>query len=169
MNRSHLYIVLLCFCTTYSQSRAQGEFSNFNITGHGLATNFATDYQCIGINPANTAVRYSEEDKRFVFGLGEMAFSLHSGVLTKRELIQNVAQSGFQTITRDQQLIYAEQFSRQVNAFDFDATTIGLSLNVGKIGSFAFSSRERVDMYSKLGSQISDLIWLGRTASYFTD
>ena len=169
MNRSHLYIVLLCFCTTYSQSRAQGEFSNFNITGHGLATNFATDYQCLGINPANTAVRYSEEDKRFVFGLGEMAFSLHSGVLTKRELIQNVAQSGFQTITRDQQLIYAEQFSRQVNAFDFDATTIGLSLNVGKIGSFAFSSRERVDMYSKLGSQISDLIWLGRTASYFTD
>ena len=47
--------------------------------------------------------------------------------------------------------------------------TIGFSLNVGKIGSFAFSSRERIDVYSKLGDQISDLIWLGRTASYFSD
>jgi hypothetical protein len=147
----------------------QGEFSNFNITGHGLATTFATDYQCQGINPANTAVKYSDEDKRFAIGIGELAFSLHSGVLTKRELIQNIAQKGFQTISRDEQLRYAEQFSKQVNAFDFDATTIGISLNVGKVGSFAFSSRERVDMYSKLGKQVSDLIWLGRTASYFSD
>ncbi len=168
--KSHCLIVIgIAMCLPVGQLLGQGEFSNFNITGHGLATTFATDYQCLGINPANTAVRYSDEDKRFAIGFGESAFSLHSGVLTKKELWQNVIQSGFQSISRDQQLMYAEQFSKQVNVFDFDATTIGFSLNVGKIGSFAFSSRERVDVYSKLGNQISDLIWLGRTASYFTD
>ncbi|MBM3428512.1 MAG: hypothetical protein FJX95_07000, partial [Bacteroidetes bacterium] len=62
---------ILCIHSAFSQ----GEFSSFTITGHGLGTVFATDYQCLGINPANTAVKYNDKSKRFAIGLGEGAFS----------------------------------------------------------------------------------------------
>jgi hypothetical protein len=148
---------------------AQGEFSSFTVTGHGQATVFATDYQCLGINPANTAVKYNDKSKRFAIGLGETAFSLHSGVLTKKELIQNVLQSGFSALSRQDQLSYATQFSKETNAMDFDVMLIGLSMNLGKVGSIGFSMRDRMDMYSKMGPQVSELLWLGNTASMFSD
>jgi hypothetical protein len=114
-------ILAFIFATTLChQMKAQGEFSSFTITGHGLGTVFASDYQCLGINPANTAVKYNDKSKRFALGLGEGAFSLNSGVLTKKELVQNIFQSGFNAINRDQQLMYARQFAQQTNALDMD-------------------------------------------------
>ncbi len=163
------FIAYILFMTSVIQMNAQGEFSSFTITGHGLGTVFATDYQCLGINPANTAVRYNDKSKRFALGLGEGAFSLNSGVLTKKELVQNIFQSGFNSINRDQQLMYAQQFSQQTNTMDMDFMLIGASMNLGKLGAIGFSMRDRMDMYSKMGPEVAELIWLGSTASMFSD
>lgn len=146
-------------------SWGQTEFSSFNLTGHGQATVFATDYQCLGINPANTSVKYGEFDRRIAFGLGETAFSLHSGILAKRELMQNIFRNDFDQLDLSQQLDYAYQFSQENNAFDLDITNIGFSLNAGKIGSFAFVVKDRIDFYSQFGPKVSELIWLGRNAN----
>jgi hypothetical protein len=163
-------ILAFIFATAIAQQmKAQGEFSSFTITGHGLGTVFASDYQCLGINPANTAVKYNEKSKRFAFGLLEGAFSLNSGVLTKKELVQNIFQSGFGSINRDQQLMYAQQFAQQTNAMDLDVMLIGASMNLGKLGAIGFSMRDRMDMYSKMGPEVAELIWLGSTASMFSD
>jgi hypothetical protein len=152
----------LSFCT---MGWAQTEFSSFNLTGHGQATVFATDYQCLGINPANTSVKYGEFDRRIAFGLGETAFSLHSGILAKRELMQNIFRSDFEQLDLSKQLDYAYQFSQENNAFDLDITNIGFSVNAGKVGSFAFAIKDRVDFCSKFGPKVSELIWLGRNAN----
>lgn len=163
------FITCLGFMLCIQPAFSQGEFSSFTITGHGLGTVFATDYQCLGINPANTAVKYNDKSKRFAIGLGEGAFSLHSGVLTKKELVQNVLQSGFSSINRNQQFQYAQQFAQQANALDMDVMWIGASVNLGKLGAVGFSVRDRMDMYSKMGPQVAELIWLGNTASLFSD
>ena len=162
-------IACLGLMLTFQQATAQGEFSSFTITGHGLGTVFATDYQCLGINPANTAVKYNDKSKRFAIGFGEGAFSLNSGVLTKKELLQNIFQSGFSSINREQQMMYAQQFAQQTNALDLDVMLIGASMNLGKLGAVGFSMRDRMDMYSKMGPQVSELIWLGNTAAMFSD
>ncbi len=163
-NRNFLIstFLLLIFNTI---GRSQTEFSSFNLTGHGQATVFATDYQCLGINPANTSVKYGKQDRRVAFGFAETAFSLHSGILAKRELFQNIFRSDFEQLDLSKQLEYASQFSKESNAFDLDITSIGFSVNAGKIGSFAFAVKDRVDFYSQFGPKVSELIWLGRNAN----
>ncbi len=165
MNNQNLLAAVLMLLVFSTMSIAQTEYSSFNLTGHGQATVFATDYQCLGINPANTSVKYGDFDRRVAFGIGETAFSLHSGILAKRELMQNIFRSDFDQLELSQQLDYAYQFSQENNAFDLDITNIGFSVNAGKVGSFAFAIKDRVDFYSQFGPKISELIWLGKNAN----
>jgi hypothetical protein len=165
MNNRNLLATVLMLLVFSTISIAQTEYSSFNLTGHGQATVFATDYQCLGINPANTSVKYGDFDRRVAFGIGETAFSLNSGILAKRELMQNIFRNDFDQLDLSQQLDYAYQFSQESNAFDLDITNLGLSVNAGKLGSFAFAIRDRIDFYSQFGPKVSELIWLGRNAN----
>jgi hypothetical protein len=165
MNNRILIFALGMMLVLNTTAISQTEFSAFNLTGHGQSTVFATDYQCLGINPANTAVKYGEFDRRVAFGFGEAAFSLHSGVLLKKELMQNLFRTDFNSIDQSQQLDYAYQFSQENNAFDLDVTNFAISANMGKLGSLAFGIRDRVDFYSKFGPKVSELIWLGKNAN----
>jgi hypothetical protein len=165
MNNRYLSLLIFGLLFYITTSHAQTEYSAFNLTGHGQATVFATDYQCLGINPANTAVKYGEFDRRVAFGIGETAFSLHSGILAKRELMQNLFRNNFDQLDLSQQLDYAYQFSQENNAFDLDVTNLGFSINAGKLGSIAFGIRDRIDFYSQFGPKVSELVWLGRNAN----
>ncbi len=165
MNNRLSFLWVFGWLSFMTMGHAQTEYSAFNLTGHGQATVFATDYQCLGINPANTAVKYGEFDRRVAFGIGETAFSLHSGILAKRELMQNIAGTNFSQLDLSQQLDYAYQFSQENNAFDLDISSLGFSVNGGKFGSLAFAVRDRIDFYSQFGPKVSELIWLGRNAN----
>ena len=57
---------------------AQTEMSVFSSTGRADATTFVTDYQAIGINPANLGWAGRYPKKKVFIGLAESSFSAYS-------------------------------------------------------------------------------------------
>lgn len=152
-------------CIAFSQS----EFSSFNLTGHGQVTTWSTDYQCLGINPANLDIPSRHEGKRNAIGFGEFGISVFSGALSKDEVRKNLFQEDFQNLTLDEKLFYANQFSTNANSADIDVLAVGYSIQTNKLGSFGFAMRDRADFYSKLSPKLSELIWMGYNSPYFTE
>jgi hypothetical protein len=148
---------------------AQTENSAFSITGHGLGTTFSTDYQAIGINPANIDIPSQFEGRRYALGFCEIGASFYSGILSKKDVRKNLFGGDFDQLTQDEKRGYAIDFAEENNSLDFDIMTTGFSIQTNKAGSFAFSIRDRVDYYSKLGPRVADLLWLGNTSDYFTE
>ena len=69
---------------------AQLENSSFTNAGRGCATTFATDYEAVGINPANVGWASKYEDKKFAMGFAEYGVSIYSQALTKDQLRNTV-------------------------------------------------------------------------------
>ncbi|MFY7971058.1 MAG: DUF5723 family protein [Flavobacteriales bacterium] len=150
-----------------ANAQAQSEASAFTLTGHGVATPFATDYQTLGINPANLDLPSKYEGKRFAIGSSEIGASLYSGILSKPQLRQNIFNGDIKNMTQEEQRQMAVEFANSNNSADIDVMSFGFSAQTDRWGSFAFSVRERVDYYSKLGPKVSELLWLGYNAPYF--
>jgi hypothetical protein len=161
------YLLSLLLCVQITVSFSQTEQSAFTLTGHGVATPFATDYQAIGINPANLDIASQYEGKRMALGVAEFGVSVYSGMLTKDEVRKNIFGGNFNNLTQDEKREYAIQFSQERNSADIDVMGTGYSFQTEKLGSFAFSIKDKVDYYSKLGDDVSDLLWLGYTSDYF--
>ena len=58
------FVVALVLLTSAYSINAQFEGSSFTSTGRGGATTFATDYQAVGINPANLGWEYKFDGKK---------------------------------------------------------------------------------------------------------
>jgi hypothetical protein len=165
----HLLSVAFALFALVLGMTAQSEQSAFSITGHGVATPFATDYQAIGINPANLDFGTGYEGKRFTMGFAEFGVSVYSGMLSKPDVRKNLFGGTFQDLSQQEQLQYAYDFANTNNAADIDIMWTGFSMNTEKLGSYAFSVRDKVDYYSHFGDQVAKLLWLGYTSPYFTD
>jgi hypothetical protein len=163
----HYLLSAISVALIVCESTAQTENSAFTLTGHGVATPFATDYQCLGINPANLDLTPRYQDKRFTLGLLELGASFYSEALTKPELRQNLLGEEIRDFTQEDQILYAAEFANSDNSGDLDVMTFGFSAQTNKLGSFAVRLGERMDYYSSLGPQASELLWLGYTAPYF--
>jgi hypothetical protein len=148
---------------------AQTEGSAFTLTGHGVATPFARDYQCLGINPANLDLPEQYEGKRYTMGYMELGVSIYSEALSRDQVRQNIFRNRLQDLTADQKRDLAFEFANSANSADFDLMTGGFAVQTNKLGSFAISIRERMDFYSKMGPQASEILWMGFNAPYFEE
>lgn len=162
-------IAMLLFTVIANPIFSQTEHSAFSLTGHGQATAFSTDYQALGLNPANIDIPSIYQGRRVAFGFGEVGASFFSGMLTKDEVRKNIFGGDFLDLSREEKIQYAIDFAQSNNSADIDVMVTGFSVQTEKAGSFAFSVRDKVDYYSKLGPRVSELLWLGNTSSYFTD
>ena len=114
--KSLLKPLFVLFLSVLAQAiHAQTEGSSFTLTGMGVATPFATDYQCLGINPGNLDVepRY---DQKIAMGMLEGGVSLYSAALTKEELRQNIFREDIKTLSQADQRYYATEFANSANA-----------------------------------------------------
>jgi len=163
-----IYAFAICVFLSFFSfiSNAQTEGSAFTLTGMGVSTPFARDYQTLRINPANLDIE-SPYNKSITLGFFQTGVSLYSEILTKTELRQNIFREDIKNFDRAQQLEYATAFAQSKNVIDVDLTSFGFSVQLPKAGSFGFSVNDRVNFYSSLGPQISELMWLGNTAAYF--
>ncbi|MEY3398814.1 MAG: hypothetical protein RL220_1408 [Bacteroidota bacterium] len=155
----------LMFCA--AGFHAQTESSAFTNTGRGVATPFATDYHCLGINPANLDIPIPYEGKSMTFGVFELGASFYSEAFSKLEVRQNMFGEKIGKLSFQDQKDLAAEFANSVNSGDIDIMTFGMAAQTGTFGSFGFSVRERIDFYSKIGDQLSEIIWLGYAAPYF--
>jgi hypothetical protein len=71
----------------------------FNTTGRAAATTFVTDYQAIGINPANLGWTWRHTDKHVAVGVAEGSYSLYSDALTRDDMRDRVLDANFRFTT----------------------------------------------------------------------
>lgn len=152
-------------------ANAQYEMSSFTSTGRGGATSFVTDYQAVGINPANLGWEAEFEDKKFTMGFNEISLSLHSEALTKEELRSELRNAIQQKSTTDwtqaEKKEAARDFANSGLAINGDYGAFGFSFSSEKLGGIAFRINDNFNTYARLGDDASELIFMGKQSSYF--
>lgn len=161
--------LLVCTLVSYT-SLGQGEGSVFNSTGRGVSTTFATDYQSLGINPANLGWDKEFKGKTVAIGFGETGFSFSS------KLINNENIKGVKSFPLSFDLDASKKYNDFASlssdlqdglTFDFDSRLFGVALTTERFGGFAFSITERYKMNVSLSKDFADIMTYGFGAQYF--
>ena len=72
---------------------AQTEISSFNATGSAYSTSYLTDYQCLGVNPANLG--WTRNNHTMNIGFFEFAGSIYAEPLTRSEVVNDLFDNNF--------------------------------------------------------------------------
>ncbi len=180
MFRSVLAVVLLC---TAGNAFAQSETSDFARIGFaGFITTRASDYQCVGVNPANlgfipqtdifqlaTPMGGGTERKRrsWSFTALEGGFSASSDALTRSDLLDVIFQHSGTSFTIAQKQAAAEAFTNGGLRFNADVIAIGAAYQSQQFGGIALTMRERATGTFVMNDEAANLIFLGKRSPYF--
>lgn len=176
-------VIVLCSLQWTVVLHAQSESSDFARIGHAaFLSTTATDYQCVGINPANLGFvpeteifalaeplgsGVSRRRKDWAFTLVEGGASAHSNALSKNGLLDVVLQQGGIKFTPEQKAAAADAFSGNGLRFNADVILFGLSFQSQGLGGLALTIRERAAGNIVLNGQASSIVFEGRRSSYF--
>lgn len=178
-NLALFIMMILCVCTSWSQS----ETSDFARIGHaGFLLTTASDYQCVGVNPANlgfvpdaqifqlaTPMQGGSERKRkdWAFSIVEGGFSAHSDALARGGLLDVIVQQGGIKFTPEQKTAAAQAFSGNGVRLNVDVFNVAASYQTQGFGGMALTIRERATGTFLFNDQASKLIFEGRKSAYF--
>jgi Family of unknown function (DUF5723) len=155
--------LILAAATT---GRAQNELSNFTATGRGgVATTFASDYQAIGINPANLG---RVGGATVAFTIGEVGTGAASRSLTRQQLRRFITDTNQPLTLAEKQALATSFNSNNALNFNADATTLALAVQLPVIGGVAISNRVRTAGHVGLNKNAADLLFLGKDAPIYT-
>ena len=149
---------------------AQQEYSSFTNAGRGCATTFATDYEALGINPANLGWAWKFSNKKFAMGFAEFGASISSDALTKDQLrssVTSIISGNSNNLTYQQKIDAANSFAQAGTTMNIDASIFGAAITTKKAGGFAFRIVDHMQLYTKFGSNAANLFFLGKTSSIF--
>ena len=133
----------------------------------GAATTFVTDYQSIGINPANLGWA-PRNDKMISFGLLEGGYSIYSEALVKSDLVASL-KSGNTDFTQEEKIQAAKDFTEAGFTANVDLSWLAFAVQPSeKVGGFAFGIRERIQWYSEFSEELSEILFIGYNSDYFT-
>jgi hypothetical protein len=158
------YAFIICVIAI-SSVQAQLEQSSFGSTGRGgTATSFVTDYQALGINPANLGF---QTDYAFSLGLAEIGYGFYSEALVKDD-VRAIIFNNEDTIGAEESQVLAQAFLNEGLRFDIDVMPIGFSLRLPKVGTFAFSVTAHATYNTKFDGEAANIIFEGYNyAEYF--
>ncbi|MDB5267961.1 MAG: hypothetical protein JWP58_1001 [Hymenobacter sp.] len=143
---------------------AQNELSNFSATGRGGVINtFATDYQAVGINPANLG---RSTNFRVAFTIGEVGAGIGSQSLSKTTF-KHILYDGSQSIGTAEKATLVDQLSGDnVLNLNLDTNLFGFAVTLPNgLGGLAFSSRQRIAGHLALNRNAADIIINGQNAA----
>lgn len=162
---------------------AQTESMDYGRMGFaGFITPVVSDYQCVGINPANLGFPPKTEvytlstplttgvtrrRRPLSVGVGESAFSLHSDALARPDLLDAMTQTTSQTFSRAQQLEAAEAFANKGIRFSVDALALGIGYQTKSWGGIAITVREKISGSFLFNASAAKLAFQGRYFDYF--
>jgi len=146
-------------------AQAQLEQSSFGATGRGgTATSFVTDYQALGINPANLGF---QTKYAFSLGIAELGYGIYSEALVKDD-VRAILFNNEDSITAAQSEVLAQAFLNEGIQFNVDVMAVGFSLRVPKFGTLAFSVTGHAAYNSKFDGEAANIIFEGYDyAGYF--
>ncbi|HEX8426560.1 DUF5723 family protein [Hymenobacter sp.] len=166
MNFSTPFSFFLTLCVaSVGAAQAQTDLGNFsNVARGGVSNTFVTDYQAIGINPANLG---RSGNARVALSIGEFGLGAGSQSLTRPQLEKFVKHSG-DDLTRAEKLELARAFTSD-NALNLslDATPVSLSVILPVVGGFAFNVRQRLTGHLAMNKNTAELLFLGRDAPIY--
>ncbi|HEY0977831.1 MAG TPA: DUF5723 family protein [Flavobacteriales bacterium] len=148
------------------QGRAQTELSVFSSTGRAAATTFVTDYQSLGINPANLGWAWRHEGKKFSFGLLEGTYSIYSDALTRDEMRNRMMDGNFR-FTQAEKEKAGRDFANAGIIANVDLMLLGFSYYHERLGGFGFQVRDRVMCSTRFGPRMSQIAFEGYGSDYF--
>ncbi len=127
---------------------------------------FVVDYQAIGVNPSNLARGTS----KVAFTLLEGGVGVSSQTFTKQTLRQFLDISDAQTISAADRQHFAKAFtSDNVLNFAADLNTFAISANLGHLGAFAFSNRQRMLGNVAFNKNFAELAFLAQDAPIYDE
>jgi len=146
---------------------AQNELGNFSATGRGGVINtFATDYQAVGVNPANLG---RTGGSRVAFTIGEFGVGASSQSLTRDQLKNFLYHRDDRLSLADKQALARSFTSKNALNVNAGATAFGLSVKLPVIGGIAVSSRQRVVGHAALNRNAAELLFLGSDAPIYAN
>lgn len=153
--------------TAQTAAFAQTEFNSFSVTGRGGVMNtFVHDYQAIGVNPGNLGRSTSIVS----FTIGEGGVGASSQALTRKTLKSFLEVANNTELTLEERRDLAKAFtSDNVLNAGADVNTFAISVNLPKIGGFAFSNRQRALGHVAFNKNFSELVFLGQDAQLYQD
>jgi len=146
--------------------KAQTELSVFSSTGRAAATTFVTDYQAIGINPANLGWKWRFEGKHLALGLLEGTYSVHSDALTRDDMRERVLNTDFR-FTQAEKEEAGRIFANAGAKANADLMALGLCYANEKVGGIAFQVRDRAQVLTHMGPRMAELVFEGYRSNYF--
>jgi hypothetical protein len=184
MSLSQRIAVLLLFACCPNVVFAQSEASDFARIGHaGFLVTAVTDYQSVGINPANlgfvpqrdvyaysTPLSSGAEHSRrtFAISLGEGGASLRSDALSKSGMLDIALQRGSAVqFTEADKLNAAKAFAGKGLRFNVDVMPFAFAYQHESFGGVALSVRERINGTFVLNEEAAKLMFQGRHSEYF--
>jgi len=162
---------------------AQTEAADFSRIGFaGALTTAVSDYQCVGINPANRSFRPQTDayelstpisfgiyrkKRSWAFTLAEGGFAAHSDALSRGSLWQTLFQSESFDFTFEQKRQAAREFANNGLRTSVDIILFGAAYQSDNWGGIAVTARERVAATFALNDALSRLVFEGRYFEYF--
>jgi len=137
---------------------AQTEISSFNATGAGYSTSYLTDYQCLGVNPANLG--WTRNQHTMNIGFFEMAASVYTEALTRSQVVNDMFNSSF-SLDMDGKEDAAALFTDTRLMGIGSVMGIGFSYQDEKIGGIGFNVRQRFFWNSLLNDNGATYLFLG--------
>ncbi|WP_426492933.1 DUF5723 family protein [Hymenobacter sp. 102] len=166
MNFSRFAAGLGLVVATATTGHAQNELSNFTATGRGgVATTFASDYQSIGINPANLG---RIGGATVAFTIGEVGAGAASQSLTRPQLRRFITDTNQPLTAAEKQALATAFNSNNALNVNADATTLALAVQLPVIGGVAISNRVRTAGHVGLNKNAADILFLGKDAPIYT-
>jgi len=178
-----LRLLLLVLVLIPESMRAQTEASDYSRIGFaGFLTSTATDYQCVGINPANLGfVPVTEiydlsaplqpgvefKKRSIAFTLMEGGVSLHSDALNRSGLFDMITQTSSGSFTEADKRAAARAFIDNGVRFSIDLLAVGASYQSDSWGGIALTWRERISGTYLFNESASRLAFEGRYFDYF--
>lgn len=152
------------FAFSFCVLSAQTEISAFNATGGGYSATSLTDYQCLGVNPANLG--WTRNDHKMNLGLMEGTVYLYSEPLTRKEVFNDLFNNDDWLDLqgkKDAASKFTDARLLGVGAW----TWAGFSYQDDKIGGIAFNIRERLMWNSVLNDKAASFLFTGWRDPYF--
>lgn len=166
-----------------TNSVAQTEAADFSRIGFGaFLTSVASDYQCVGINPANLGFVPTDDvfrlstplefgatriKRHWSFTAAEGGMSLHSDALSRSGLMDMITQTSSGTFTREDKIAAATAFANKGVRFSIDAMLVGAAYQSGQWGGIALTVRERLAGTFRFNKDAARLAFEGRHFEYF--
>lgn len=178
-----LLFAFLLFAFSPFRLSSQTEASDFARIGFStFLTPIVSDYQCVGINPANLGFvpetdLYElaspmgggiERQRRSVaFSIAEGGVSLHSDALRRQGLLDMITQTTSGSFTEADKLKAAQAFINKGVRFNIDVFILGAAYQSQSWGGVAVAVRERIAGTYLFSEAASKLAFEGRYYDYF--